>query len=583
MTTTRQLPAGRISLMFTDIEDSSRMNNILGDAVYSASIREPHNVCIRAAVVQHNGALIKTMGDGCMLAFDRASNALACAVALQKSLADAPLTALDATGNVWTVRIRIGVHTAIQELFPDDRDDYHGADVNFAARVESLGTGGQIIVSESTYTASRREPYQWQEWPGRRIRSFDQPETVWELLWDETLRGEPGARWLPAWYQGERNRYTPRSSLQDTILKTFAIPQLDGSTPRLVTLHGFGGMGKTRLAVACATQAAGRFKDGVFFIPFETKPKPKEAIAAAIAAALGLGGDTALPTNLLHVLRDKEMLLILDNYETVDSDEVRAYLADLLNHTRLVHLLITGREAAKLIDVEQLIDLDTGMTMQEAVGLFVTRAQLKKGRHWQPNADEMHIVEKILTLTECIPVAIELATAWTDKRTLAEIAEDLEATPLGATTAEPPRSRRTDTADRHRSLTRCLDWSFDLLEGPAQEGFTRLGVFADTFTAHSVASICGVRDAQGLLDRLQDASLVRRTEVEGYSSYAMHRFTRAYAAQKLDAHPDACSIRQRLIAYGQQLVGVSENSWYTQTQNKSDYSVSHFLHPGTAS
>lgn len=565
MTTTRQLPVGRISLIFTDIEDSSRLNNVLGDAVYSASIREPHNAYIRAAVAQHNGALIKTMGDSCMLAFDRAVNALACAVAIQKSLADSPLSAADATGNVWTVRVRIGVHTAVQELFADDRDDYHGADVNFAARVASLGAGGQIIVSDSTYTAGSRERYQWQEWLGRRIKSFDQPETVWELLWDGTLRGEPGARWLPAWYQGERNRYIPRPSLQDTILKTFAIPQLDGSTPRLVTLHGFGGMGKTRLAIACATQAAGKFKDGVFFIPLATRPKSQEAMAEAIGTALGLGGDTTLPTNLLHVLRDKEMLLILDNYETMDSDAVRSYLADVLNHTRLVHLLITGREAAKLIDVEQLIDLDMGMTMPEAMGLFVTRAQLKKGRHWQLSADEIPVVEKILTLTECMPLAIELTTAWTDKRTLVEIAEDLEATPLGAITSEPPRSQRTDTADRHRSLTRCLDWSFDLLEGPVQEGFIRLGVFTDTFTAHSVARICGVRDAQALLDRLQDASLVRRTEVGGRSSYTMHRFTRAYAVQKLDAHPDVLSMRQRLSAYDQQLVGISENARYTHS------------------
>lgn len=560
MTTTRQLPVGRISLVFTDIEDSSRLNNILGDAVYSASLREPHNAYIAAAVAEHNGALIKTMGDSCMLAFDRASAAVACAVTIQKRLADAPLTATDATGKVWTVRVRIGVHTAVQELFPDDMDDYHGADVNFAARVALLGAGGQIIVSDSTYTAGSRERYQWQEWSGRRIRSFDQPETVWELLWDGTQRGEPGARWLPAWYQGERNRYTPRPGLQDTILKTFAIPQLDGSTPRLITLHGFGGMGKTRLAIACATQAAGKFKDGVFFIPLAAQSKSKEAIAQAIGSGLGLGGDTVRPTNLLHVLRDKETLLILDNYETVDSDEVRAYLADMLNHTRLVHLLITGREAAKLIDVEQLIDLDAGLAMQEAMGLFIARTQLKKGRHWQPAADELPIVEKILTLIEGMPLAIELATAWTDKRTLAEIAEDLEATPLGATTGEPPRSRRTDTADRHRSLARCLDWSFELLEGPVQDGFTRLGIFPDIFTAPSVASVCGVRNAQELLDRLQDASLVRRTEVGGRSAYTMHRFTRAYAAQKLDAHPDVLSIRQRCIAYNKQSIEVHGES-----------------------
>jgi len=81
-------------------------------------------------------------------------------------------------------------------------------------------------------------------------------------------------------------------------------------------------------------------------------------------------------------------------------------------------------------------------------------------------------------------------------------------------TDEQRRALRVDHVERHRSMARCLDWSFELLEEPMQEGFVRLGVFADTFTAESVKVVCDVSDAEALLDRLQDASLIRRIEVD---------------------------------------------------------------------
>jgi len=472
--TDRQPPEGKITLIFTDIEDSSRMTNALGDEIYRESMSKPHHERIRAAIDAHNSFEVKTIGDSFMIAFQRADDALACAVTIQKSLDNPSITATDRTGKVWTVKVRIGIHTSERELLPDEKKDYTGADVNFAARVESLGAGGQIIASDSAYSAAgSRERYQWQEWSDRRIKSFDQPETVWELLWDGQSRGEPGSRWLPGWYMGERNRYIPRAMLQNDILNHFGKLQPDGSTPRLVTIHGFGGMGKTRLAIACAVQAVGAFKDGVFFVSLDDKPKSKEAVAEAIGVALDIRGEAALSDNLLTALCDKELLMVLDNYESVDSDDVANYLVDLLTQTRAVRLLVTGREAVRL-DIEQRIPIE-GMTDEEAEQLFIARTRLlRKGQGWQPAPDERGHLKRILELTECIPLAIELAAAWTDKRSLKEIADSIAATPL---TSEPPRFRRTDRADRHRSLIRCLDWSFNLLENWAQDGFARLGIF----------------------------------------------------------------------------------------------------------
>jgi predicted ATPase/uncharacterized protein HemY len=330
--------------------------------------------------------------------------------------------------------------------------------------------------------------------------------------------------------------------MQSKILSTFGKSQADGSTPRLVTLHGLGGMGKTRVAVSCGIQAAGMFKDGVFLIRLDDKLKSKESVSEAVSSALGWTGEAALPENLCVALRDKEYLLILDNYEAVACTATAEFLGDLLAKTRRLRLLVTGQEAVKLSAVEQIIPLDEGMAPEEAAQLFIARAQLKKGPGWQPAANEQDQLESILSLTDGIPLGVELAAAWTDKRSLKEIAIGIKSTPL---MSQPPGG--LPMVKRHISLTRCLDWSLSFLENWAQDGFARLSCFIDTFAADIAHIACSVSDAQGLLDRLQDASLVRRFEVGGYGRYTMHRITRAYAIGKLSSMSSASSIRQIFV------------------------------------
>jgi tetratricopeptide (TPR) repeat protein len=243
----------------------------------------------------------------------------------------------------------------------------------------------------------------------------------------------------------------------------------------------------------------------------------------------------------------------------VDCKEATDFLAGLLTGTHALRLLVTGREAVKLSDAEQVLPLDEGMTEAEAETLFIARARLKRPK-WQPGDGEQATLRRVLRLTERIPLGVELAAAWMDKRTLGEIADGIEATPLGALTGEQSRSRRTVQADRHQSLTRCLDWSFELLESPAQVGFACLGIFADSFSPEAVAAACGCDDAHVLLDRLQEAALVRRIEIAGRSRYTLHRFTRAYAADKLSSQPTAAAIRQRYVAYFCNLAVVHNNT-----------------------
>jgi len=284
------------------------MTSALGLA-HTGDLLPKHNQRIRDAVEVNGGYVVKTIGDSFMLAFDNARNAAAVA-AIQQSITMSPLAATDKHGRTWTIKVRIGTHKSVEDLepkpSPESKADYLGNDVNFAARVESLAAGGQILASESAHEAMEGLPWKWQEWPNRRIKSFDQPETVFELLWDGQSRGEPGARFRPDWFKGELNQYIQRPELESQVLAHFAKLRDDGSVPRLVTLHASGGMGKTRLAIACAIQVVGVFPDGVFFVKLDDTAPTAAGVAEAIGNVLGLPREVALPPTLPAALARKE-------------------------------------------------------------------------------------------------------------------------------------------------------------------------------------------------------------------------------------------------------------------------------------
>ena len=104
-----QAPAGHVTIVFTDIEDSSRMTLALRET-YREKLLPEHNLRMRAAVAAHNGYVVKTIGDSFMLTFAQASDAVNCARAIQAAISNPPIAASDDTGKAWTLRVRIGIH-----------------------------------------------------------------------------------------------------------------------------------------------------------------------------------------------------------------------------------------------------------------------------------------------------------------------------------------------------------------------------------------------------------------------------------------------------------------------------------------
>ena len=497
-----------------------------------------------------------------MIVFQAVDDALACVAAIQTALAEPAITRRDDKGKDWTVRVRIGVHTARKQVRPDDRVDYTAGDFNFASRVQSLGCGGQVIVSHSAVSAAATASrYHWAHWPNRRLESFSAPELVHELLWrgEGTSLGEPGSRWVPAWFKGERNRYIARPELESRILATFDARDSSGAKCRLVTLHALGGMGKTRLAIACATQAVGFFEGEVFFVSLDDAPQTGDAwMVERIARVLGLSGATATSAGVIQYLEDKLCLLVLDNYESVDSAGARDFIAALHRGTTKARLLVTGREAVRLSDVEHPIRLDDGLTEGESRELFVARAcQVKP--EWEPTADELKMVDQVVGLLERIPLSIELAAAWRKRKTVREIFGELEKAVLGEITAVGKRDGTSDPAKRHHSMQACLEWSWNLLEPEYHDGFASLSLFADSFDAEAVTGGCGVTNADELLHRLHDAALLRRVERGGDTRYSMLHLVQAFARQKFDVLGDRAPRVQLFVEHYDKLISANDN------------------------
>ena len=162
-------PDGTVTLMFSDIENSTPLNERLGDARYMELLRA-HNAIIEAQVKANRGYVVKTMGDGYMVAFQSAADGLRCAIAIQNAIA----------GMEDGVRVRIGLHTG--EMVREG-DDFFGRHVNLAARVAGHASGGEIFVSGILRELVSGQSFTFDDLGERPMKGFEQPTRMWSARW----------------------------------------------------------------------------------------------------------------------------------------------------------------------------------------------------------------------------------------------------------------------------------------------------------------------------------------------------------------------------------------------------------------
>ncbi len=284
---------------------------------------------------------------------------------------------------------------------------------------------------------------------------------------------------------------------------------------RLLTVAGIGGSGKTRLASEAARLLAPEYLNGALFVPLAEAATADDLVTMLLAALETPSAARTDPRAQLRAgLRDKELLLVLDNVEQVAG--AAAEIAELLDAAPDLKCVVTSRQRLDL-RAEWLLALG-GLNDDDAAELFMQCAA-RSHPHVALAPDG---AARISRLVEGNPLAIELAAAWVGENSVEGIAEQI------ATSLDVLATRRSDVPDRHRSLRVVFEQSWQRLGARERDGLARLSVFSGGFESEAARIVAGA-DRRALAE-LAEHSLLRRA---GPDRFEMHALVRQYASERL--------------------------------------------------
>lgn len=528
-----RLPAGTVTLLLADVEGSVRLWE--DDPAAMRTAMKTLERIADEAIREHGGVrpVEQGEGDNLVAGFERASDAVACAVAIQ----------LGIEGETWPgeipPRLRAAIHTGEAELRDEGR--YDGEAINRCARLRDGGHGGQVLLSRTTHDLvvdRLPEGVALTKLGTHRLRDMARPEEVYQVCHPELPSAFPALR-----APGGPPNNLPRqlTSFIGREAEISAVAEIL-TEARLVTLTGAGGCGKTRLGIQVAMHVLDGHPDGAWWVDLARLSDPG-LVPAALASALAVKeepGRSVAETVQGH-LAGRSALVVLDNCEHVI--DACAELADgLLRTCPSVRILATSREPLGVLGevawrVPSLVVPDEGelgiesLSQCEAVRLFIDRA-LRVRPNFQVTNDNAPAVAEICFRLDGIPLAIELAASRTRMMTPEQIVAGLDDRFRLLTGSQ------RGVLPRHRTLEASVGWSYDLLGSTERTMLARLSVFRGSFTLDAAEGVCsgpGIErmDVLGVLSDLVDRSLV---QVEEDGSQARYRFLetiRQYAADRL--------------------------------------------------
>jgi predicted ATPase/DNA-binding XRE family transcriptional regulator len=341
---------------------------------------------------------------------------------------------------------------------------------------------------------------------------------------------------------------------------------------RLLTLTGAPGIGKTRLAVEVASQLAEHFPDGTFFVGLSTVLDP-DLVPAAIAQAVGVreGGSQTVVAALVEYMRERRMLLLLDNFEQVVG--AATTVGTLLGACPQVKAMVTSREALNIRGERQFpvpplhlpnpASLPTLDALAEypAIQLFVERAA-SVDPAFALTEDNARAVATLCARLDGLPLAIELVAARIRLLSPAQLLARLDHRLALVTGGQ------RDLPERQQTLRNAIDWSYDLLTPDEQALFARLGVFVGGWTPAAAEAVCNPRGDLGIdllegIESLLNKSLVQLSNRPDGDARPEARFTmletiREYALEQLEKRGEADDMSQMHAEYYLALAGAAE-------------------------
>jgi predicted ATPase/class 3 adenylate cyclase len=518
------LPDGLVTFLFTDIEGSTRLAQMLG-ANYRSVLTE-HRRILRCALSTGDGVELFTEGDSLFVAFPEAAAALGACATAQRAM----------SGHEWPYpqarpMVRMGLHTGYAQPVAGE---YASPEVHRAARVAAAAHGGQVLCSAATATAAGDLPGNatLSDLGLHRLRGFDGRERLFQLVAPGLDRDFPRPRTLG---RSAHNLPTPVTSF---VGRTAERERLRGllAAHRLVTVAGAGGAGKTRLAVEAARDLVSEHPDGVWFVDLAGVSDP-QLVPLAVAGALGLRPEPGRPVaqTIADHAAGRRMMLLLDTCDA-HLQTAAALVARLLGDGPDARVLATSREPLGLPGevIWRVPPLSVATTAHghpsEAVALLLDRAAATRGG--QPaTGDEIAHLDRVARALSGLPLALELAATRLRVLAAAELAARIDDV-LGTLDAGRGGTSPDVAGDRHRTLQTALEWSYRTLDRPTARLLCRLSVFAGPVTLPAIEWLGG-GDPLDPLATLVDKSLIQAEPRADAATYGMLDPIRAYAARAL--------------------------------------------------
>ena len=494
-------PSGTVTLVFTDIEGSTRLLDDLGQDGYRDALAD-HREVIREAFGRYGGYEVDNQGDSFFYAFTTATDAVG---AVREAMA-----ALDGG----PIAVRVGVHTGEPGLDPPK---YVGLDVHTAARIMAVGHGGQVVLSQSTRDLLD-DSFALSDLGEHRLKDLSGPRRLYQL---------GAGRFAPLKTLHRTNLPVPAAAFVGRARELDELAVILREGKRLLTLIGPGGVGKTRLALQAVAEAADSFPDGVWWVPLAPLRDPG-LVLSSVALALGVPEQPGrgLEETLIDVLSAGRAILLLDNLEHL-LPAAAASVATLRDAGGAT-VVVTSRERLQLSGDH--VYTVAPLAAPEAVELFFARTAALGF-----DAVDADSVAELCSRLDNLPLAVELAAARAGLLAPAEILSR-----LGGRLDRLKGGRDADP--RQQTLRATIAWSHDLLDRSERELFAAFAVFTGGATIDAVEAVCNVD--LDVLTSVFDKSLVRRTGervwmLETVREFASEQFAAgSFADEVADRHAE---------------------------------------------
>lgn len=505
----KALPTGTVTLLFTDVEGSTKLLHALGAEGYAAALAE-HRRVLRAAFERHGGVEVDTQGDAFFFSFPEALSGLAAAREARSALESGP------------INVRMGIHTG-RPLRTED--GYVGVDVHRAARIAAAGHGGQVLVSVETAAFAHGSGVGLVDLGEHRLKDLSVPERLYQLG-DGSF---PPLKTLSA-----SNLPVPTTPFlgREAELERLSA-KLSDPAVRVLTILGPGGIGKTRLALQAAAEASDAFLGGLWWVALAPLSDALQA-PAALAQTLGVREEEGVDVEaaLAARLEGSRTLVLLDNAEHL-LPELARWVARLLGASERLTVLVTSRERLQL-SAENVFTVPP-LAANDATAFLQLRAAA-----FGLTLERSETVEGLCERLDSLPLALELAAArlrtFSPEQLLERLSRRLDLLKGGR-----------DLEPRQQTLRATLEWSYDLLTPGEQDLFGRLAVFVGGWALEAAESVCGA-DVE-VLEGLVDKSLLQRRDDAPEPRFWMLESIAEFAAERLAASGLEHELRTRHALY----------------------------------